>query len=105
MRIYPGLSRLVLTNEGGRTETVFAHEIGAMRLEQTELVVLAACRTNLGHIRRGEGVLGLARPFIAAGVPAVIASLADVDDSSESSAVRCVSSSLAGGSKRHGRTP
>ena len=77
---YPGLSRLVLTNEGGRTETVFAHEIGAMRLDQTELVVLAACRTNLGHIRRGEGVLGLARPFIAAGVPAVIASLADVDD-------------------------
>ena len=77
---YPGLSRLVLTNDSGGADTVFAHEIGAMRLDQTELVVLAACRTNSGQIRRGEGVMGLARPFIAAGVPTVIASLTDVDD-------------------------
>ena len=77
---YPGLSRLMLTSETGSAETVFAHEISTIRFEHTELVVLAACRTNSGQIRRGEGVLGLARPFIAAGVPTVVASLTDVDD-------------------------
>lgn len=77
---YPGLSRLLLSGEGDGAETLFAHEIGAKRFNRTSLVVLAACRTNAGPIRRGEGVFSLARPFIAAGVPAVVASLTDVDD-------------------------
>ena len=34
------------------------------------------------NIRRGEGVFSLARPFLAAGVPTVVASLWDVDDRS-----------------------
>src|SRR5207237_10120390 len=44
------------------------------------LVVLAACRTAAGRNVRGEGVANLVRPFLAAGVPAVIASLWDADD-------------------------
>jgi CHAT domain-containing protein len=59
---------------------LFAHEIAAQRLDRTRLVVLAACRTNTGRIRRGEGVFSLARPFLAAGVQTVVASLSDVDD-------------------------
>jgi CHAT domain-containing protein len=49
-------------------------------LPRTRLVVLAACRTAAGVVSRSEGALSLARPFLAAGVPNVIASLWDVDD-------------------------
>jgi CHAT domain-containing protein len=77
---YPGLSRLLLAGVGESARSLFAHEIAAMHFDRTRLVVLAACRTSAGRIRRGEGVFSLARPFIAAGVPTVVASLWDVDD-------------------------
>ncbi len=76
----PALSRLLLAGPGRSDRSLFAHEIAAMRFAHTDLVVLAACRTSAGRIRRGEGVMSLARPFIAAGVPTVVASLWDVDD-------------------------
>jgi CHAT domain-containing protein len=77
---YPGLSRLLFAGAGESSRSLFAHEIAKMHFDRTQLVVLAACRTGAGRIRRGEGVFSLARPFIAAGVPTVVASLWDVDD-------------------------
>jgi CHAT domain-containing protein len=78
---YPGLSHLLLSGSTGQADgTLFAHEITRMKFDRTRLVVLAACRTSAGRIRRGEGVFSLARPFLAAGVPTVVASLWDVDD-------------------------
>lgn len=49
---------------------------------QTEanLVVLSACKTNIGNRIRGEGIMALPRGFIYAGVPNVIASLWKVHD-------------------------
>lgn len=44
-----------------------------------ELVVLSACNTGQGHIT-GDGVVGLSRAWIAAGVPSVIVSLWTVPD-------------------------
>jgi CHAT domain-containing protein len=44
------------------------------------VVVLAACRTAAGDVSRVEGALSLGRPFLAAGVPDVVASLWDIDD-------------------------
>jgi CHAT domain-containing protein len=44
--------------------------------------VLAGCRTATGEASRFEGALGVTRPFLAAGVPMVVASLWDVDDAS-----------------------
>jgi CHAT domain-containing protein len=55
-------------------------EIEHADLRATRVVVLAGCRTGIGATSRLEGALSLARPFLAAGVPSVVASLRDVDD-------------------------
>lgn len=44
-----------------------------------ELAVLSACDTGIGDIT-GDGVVGLSRAFIIAGVPSVVVSLWKVDD-------------------------
>ncbi len=42
--------------------------------------MLSGCRTALGEEVRGEGLVGLARGFLYAGVPRVVASLWPVED-------------------------
>ena len=77
----PLLSRLLLArDQTGRSGDLFAHEIAGLKLPKTELVVLAACRTAVGPIKKGEGPMSLARPFLATGVPSVLATLWDVSD-------------------------
>jgi CHAT domain-containing protein len=46
-----------------------------------ELVVLSACDTGRGKIT-GDGVIGLSRSLITAGVPSIVASLWKVPDDS-----------------------
>lgn len=45
-----------------------------------DLVVLSACKSAVGDVKSGEGVIGLPRGFIYAGVPNIIASLWKVHD-------------------------
>lgn len=59
---------------------VYSGDLLRQRFPRTRLVVLASCSTALGRISRTEGVENLARPFLAAGVPTVVASLWNVDD-------------------------
>jgi CHAT domain-containing protein/tetratricopeptide (TPR) repeat protein len=60
------------------------YEIYDTELTRTRLVVLSACQTGIERQYRGEGAVGAARPFIALGVPAVVASLWPVDSDSTS---------------------
>src|SRR6476661_3269301 len=57
-----------------------ASEIFNLRLN-AELVVLSGCNTGRGRIT-GDGIIGLSRSFIAAGVPSVVVSLWSVSDES-----------------------
>jgi CHAT domain-containing protein len=64
---------------GAREGALFAYQLYGMNLPRTRLAVLSACQTGGGRYFAGEGVINMARPFIAAGVPLVVASLWPVD--------------------------
>jgi CHAT domain-containing protein/tetratricopeptide (TPR) repeat protein len=71
----PGTNRQVLFSDNGLITT---RDLLTFRL-QAELVVLSACNTGGGELT-GDGVTGLSRAFIAAGVPSIIVSLWSVPD-------------------------
>jgi CHAT domain-containing protein len=50
-----------------------------MNLSRLRLVVLSACQTGIERYYKGEGAIGLARPFQSAGIPLVMASLWPVE--------------------------
>ncbi|MCI0604931.1 CHAT domain-containing protein [bacterium] len=57
-----------------------AEDVTSMDLLDTELTVLSACETGLGAIHAGEGVMGLRRSFVLAGVKTLVMSLWKVPD-------------------------
>jgi CHAT domain-containing protein len=79
---YPLLSQVVLAPASGDSDrgVLYSGDILRQRFPKTRLVVLASCATAAGKISRTEGVENLARPFLAAGVPVVVAALWDVGD-------------------------
>jgi CHAT domain-containing protein len=71
---------LQLARGGEDQGTLSSDRILALRLPHTRLVFLAACNTQPGPPSPSEGPLGLAHAFLATGVPAVVASLWNVED-------------------------
>jgi CHAT domain-containing protein/Flp pilus assembly protein TadD len=58
---------------------LYLKELYGVSMPRARLVVLSACETALGQYYRGEGIVSLIRPFLAARVPTVVASLWAVD--------------------------
>jgi CHAT domain-containing protein len=79
----PMYSRIIFAQDDDPAEDGFlhTHEILNLRLS-AELVTLVGCRTGLGRLQRGEGLVGLTRAFIYAGAPSVVVSLWAVEESS-----------------------
>jgi CHAT domain-containing protein len=77
----PSHSLLLLAPSPNRSGAIDAQEmLTRLRLDRTRLVVLSTCSSAGGLPVGPEGVAPLVRPLLAAGVPAVIGSLWDVDD-------------------------
>ena len=76
---YPLLSRMLLADDPGQrySGALLGRDIAASRMSQTRLVVLDEVESASSD--RGEGTLGLARAFMAAGVPAVLGTLPGAD--------------------------
>ncbi|HEX8172327.1 MAG TPA: CHAT domain-containing protein [Thermoanaerobaculia bacterium] len=74
-----GTAALITGRTGGDDDRLDAREIARLHLKRTRTVVLAACNTARGQ-RTGEGTMSVARAFLAAGVPSVVATLWPIDD-------------------------
>jgi len=75
-----GANRRDEAQPGEEDGILTAEEISALDLSGVEWAVLSACKTGLGEVEAGEGVLGLRRAFQVAGVGTVIMSLWAVED-------------------------
>lgn len=75
----PALSSLVLAGKGPGA-ALYSEEIYRSWFPRTRLVVLASCNSADGWTSRSEGLLSLARSFLAAGVPTVVAAAWPVND-------------------------
>ena len=69
---------IALTPTDGEDGFLTSSEIMTLKLS-AELVVMSACNTGRGDIT-GDGVIGLSRAFLAAGVPRAIVSLWSLPD-------------------------
>lgn len=76
----PLVSTLLLAPEEESPGALYAHELMGLPLQGTRLAVLSACRSAGESGVEGAGLSGFVRPFLDAGVPAVVASLWQVED-------------------------
>lgn len=60
--------------------TLKVSELNSEEQFKTNLLVLSACKTGVGKVAKGEGVLSLARGFSMVGIPATITSLWSIED-------------------------
>lgn len=80
---HPELSGLVfsLVDKRGHAEDGFVRLGDIYNLSlPVDMVVLSACRTGVGELVKGEGLVGLTRGFMHAGAARVVASLWKVED-------------------------
>lgn len=67
------------TGDTAKSSILYAREICLMDLN-ADMVVLSACETGVGKLRRGEGIISLARGFSYAGAESLITTLWRVSD-------------------------
>jgi CHAT domain-containing protein len=72
----------VLLLRNSPNEVLDCQTIAAWKMPQSYLVNLAGCSTGIGPLAEGESPWGLIPAFLNAGAPAIVASLAPVDDAS-----------------------
>jgi CHAT domain-containing protein len=77
----PLASKLIFTLNGDSLEDGFlnTYEIYNLNLN-ADLAVLSACKTGVGKLSKGEGIMSLARGFLYAGVPGIVMTLWEVED-------------------------
>ena len=81
----PAFSRLAFAQDTSNNVTtdgwINTTDIYNLRLN-SKLTVLSACNTGIGQLKKGEGLLSLARGFFYAGCPSIIMSLWEIEDQS-----------------------
>jgi CHAT domain-containing protein len=79
--VSPMLSKILLSpgQGSGQDGVLRLSDIYQLRTLRARLAVLSACQTGVESYFGGEGAIGSSRPFIAGGVPLIVASLWPID--------------------------
>ena len=95
---HPARSGIVLSplTDPKEDGTLQMNEIMQLKLN-ADLVTLSACRTGLGKLLHGEGMIGLTRAFIYAGANSVVVSLWNVNDVATASLMKSFYQNLQSG--------
>ncbi len=79
----PMFSKLVFSDSEAGDEDGLLNTYEIYNLElNAGLAVLSSCRSGYGEMRRGEGVMSLARGFLYAGVPSIVMTHWEIEDKS-----------------------
>lgn len=75
---YPSRSRFMLQpGQPGRDSALYLHELYRLPMRQ-DMVVTSVCNAGIGEIRRGQGMLSMARGFSYGGARSLITTLWEV---------------------------
>jgi CHAT domain-containing protein len=97
----PNNSRLIFyfSNESSDSIGLKLYEVYGIPLK-AKMVFLSSCNTGSGNLRKGEGILSLARGFIYSGSRSVVMSLWEVNDKSGTDIVKSFYKYLKRGSSK-----
>lgn len=76
---FSGIACFINPNTSPKEYMLYINEIENLQIE-TDLVVLSSCESGIGQLLQGEGLLGINRSFLYAGVPNTLFSLWKVQD-------------------------
>jgi len=97
----PDESFLLLAPSEAGSGRLTAGDLYGFEFERTRLAVLSSCESAKGTGLRDGGGFSLARPFLAAGVPAVVAGFWRVEDSAARDLMEAFHQRLAEGAPAH----
>lgn len=78
--ISPLFTRIELAPDAMNDGNLEVHEVFGLDLTGVNLVVLSACKTDLGEQSNGDEIVNLTRAFLYAGAPSIVTSLWSVND-------------------------
>lgn len=97
----PFATQLVFSNDTNTKEDGLLNVYEIYNLDlNAELAVLSACKTGVGKLNRGEGVMSLARGFFYAGVPGIVMTLWAIEDGASMEIVTGFYKNLKAGMKK-----
>lgn len=97
----PMFSTLVFASDNPRSSMGLLNTFEIYNQDlQASMAVLSACNTGKGQLRKGEGMISLARGFAYAGVPSIVMTLWSVNDNSSAKLMTGFYSFLAKGADK-----
>ena len=95
----PEYSYLAFTPKDSSDYVLYVSDIYNLKLD-AELVVLSACETGLGKLRKGEGAISLSRAFFYSGAHSLVNTLWNIADNSSSEIMGSFYENLADGNSK-----
>jgi len=96
---FPEYSFLAFTPDEKEEYLIYVNDLYAMNIN-ADMVTLSACKSGVGDLKKGEGMLSLSRAFYYAGAKSLVYTLWNINDSSTSEIMRNFYENLSDGAAK-----